>query len=289
MLVLILCIILNALIGVIFKLFEKNGIDNLQAIVVNYFVCVCTATVVNQGNPIPHDLIDQPWFWHAAALGLIFIIVFNLIALTVQNFGIVVSTIFQKISMIAPAIIAIVYYGESGGFIKWVGIFSSVVAIILLSYKKDGEKHEHANSFVWMFPILTFLGSCLIDSTLLVIEKQKLAENGDVSFTASLFLSAAINGSIILLIQILRGKVTFQWKNIIGGIALGIPNFFSIYLLLLALKQGWGGSVVFPANNVGVLLTAALFGIVIFKEKLTPAKIAGFLLAILSIVLITVF
>ena len=64
-------------------------------------------------------------------------------------------------------------------------------------------------------------------------------------------------------------------------------NFFSIYLLLLALQQGWGGSIVFPVNNVGILVVAAIFGLLIFREKLTSVKLAGFGLAILSIILIT--
>ena len=74
----------------------------------------------------------------------------------------------------------------------------------------------------------------------------------------------------------------------IAGISLGVPNFFSIYLLLLALQQGWGGSVVFPVNNVGVLVMAAIFGIVLFKERLIPIRIWGFALAVLAIVLITI-
>ncbi|MBK8886256.1 MAG: EamA family transporter [Saprospiraceae bacterium] len=127
----------------------------------------------------------------------------------------------------------------------------------------------------------------MIDASLYLIEKKNLAQNGDIGFVASLFLFAGINGLLILTIQLFSGKTKLAWKNIIGGIALGIPNFFSIYLLVLALQQGWGGSIVFPVNNVGILVVAAIFGLVFFKEKLTPYKLAGFALAILSIVLIT--
>jgi hypothetical protein len=79
--ILIACIILNAFIGVIFKLFHRYNIDNLQAIVINYFVCVATAMAVKGGSPIPSDLSAQPWFYYALGLGFIFIIVFNLMAL----------------------------------------------------------------------------------------------------------------------------------------------------------------------------------------------------------------
>lgn len=288
--ILAVCIILNAFIGVIFKLFEKYKIDNLQAIVVNYLVCVATAAVVNGSSPIPTNLSSQPWFYYAFGLGFIFIIVFNLMALTVQNFGVVVATIFQKMSLIAPTLIAILVYSEPAGTIKWIGILCSILAIILLSYQKSEKKvDKETNAVLWLFPIMTFIGSCLIDSALYLIEKKNLAQNGDIGFVASLFLFAGLNGFLIIVIQAIRKKVRWQWKNLIGGIALGIPNFFSIYLLLLALQQGWGGSIVFPVNNVGILVVAAIFGLVIFREKLTNIKIAGFGLAILSIILITMF
>lgn len=286
--ILIACIILNALIGVIFKLFHKYEVDNLQAIVVNYFVCVMTATVVNTGSPIPSHLTSQPWFYYAVGLGFIFIIVFNLMALTVQNFGVVVATIFQKMSLIAPTLIAIIFYGESAGLIKWVGILFSILAIVLLSYQKsENEEHTPTNWVLWLYPMLTFVGSCMIDSSLFLIEKKNLAQNGDIGFVASLFLFAGVNGLLILIIQVIRKKEILKWKNVVAGIALGIPNFFSIYLLLLALQQGWGGSIVFPINNVGILVVAAIFGIAFFHERLTKFKMAGFALAILSIIMIT--
>ncbi len=288
--ILISCIVLNAFIGVIFKLFDKYKIDNLQAIVVNYFVCVLTASVVHGGSPIPEDLTAQTWFYYAVGLGLVFIIVFNLMALTVQNFGVVVATIFQKMSLIAPTLIAILVFHEPSSWIKWVGILSSILAIILLSYQKtDRDAAPSEQGILWLFPLLTFLGSCLIDSTLYLIEKNNMAENGDIGFVASLFLFAGLNGLVLIVIQAIRSRLHLKWKNIIAGIALGIPNFFSIYLLLLSLQQGWGGSTVFPVNNVGVLVMAGVFGVLIFKERLTKYKVAGFVLAIVSILLITCF
>ena len=51
--------------------------------------------------------------------------------------------------------------------------------------------------------------------------------------------------------------------------------------------MGWEGSVVFPANNVGVLSLAALFGVFMFNEEVTFRKIIGFLSAVASIILLS--
>ncbi len=288
--VLIACIAFNAIIGVIFKLFNKYNIDNLQAIVVNYITCIIVAFIVQGGSPFPDNLSGQPWFYHAFGLGLLFIVVFNTLALTMQHFGMVIGSIFQKMSLIAPTLLAILVYHEPGNAYKWFGIVAALFSIVLLSYEKS-DPAKAANTiretYLWLFPIITFLGSCLIDSGFYIIEKNQLASNGDVSFVASLFLFTAMYGIIILIIQLLRKKTVLAWKNVIAGVLLGIPNFFSIYLLLLALQQGLGGVVVFPVNNVGILLLSALLGIVLFREHITRYKVAGFILAVVSILFIT--
>jgi drug/metabolite transporter (DMT)-like permease len=287
--ILFLCIILNAFIGVIFKMFQIHGINNFQAIVVNYFVCVVMAAIFVGGNPLPEDIIAKPWFYYSMGLGVLFIIVFNIMAVTVQNFGVIIATIFQKMSMIAPAVVAIVFYGEKGGFLKWLGIAAAVIAIVLLSYEKNDKKNSVRRSgLLWFFPLATFAGSCVIDTALFLIEEKRLTQPGDLGFIATLFLMAGIVGLSYLSVQLTRKKIIWENKSLIGGIGLGIPNFFSIYLLILALNQGWGGSVVFPVNNVGILTVAAIFGIIFFKENISNTKWVGFLLAMISIFIITV-
>lgn len=286
--ILFLCIVLNAFIGVIFKMFQLHGINNFQAIVVNYFVCVIMASLFAGGNPFPSDIVSEPWLYYSIGLGLLFIVVFNIMAITVQNFGVIIATIFQKMSMIAPAIVAIVIYSEKGGFLKWLGIFAAILAIFMLSYEKsDKNQGLKKTRILWFFPLATFAGSCVIDTSLFLVEQHRLTQPGDLSFIAILFFMAGAVGLTYLTIQLSRKKIIWENKSFIGGIGLGIPNFFSIYLLILALNQGWGGSVVFPVNNVGILTVAALFGILFFKEKISQLKWLGFILAITSILIIT--
>jgi drug/metabolite transporter (DMT)-like permease len=268
-------------------MFDKYKIDNQQAIVVNYFVCVLTAGVAAGGNPIPLPLHQQAWFIHSILLGALFILVFNIMALAVQKSGIMIATIFQKMSLIAPTFLAILFYNESSGYMKWSGILLAIVSIVLISYNSDNKSQTIKPESLLLFPALTFLGSCMIDSSIFLIEKQGFVQNGDIGFVATLFLFAGITGAIIWLYQYISGKTNFAWKNVIAGICLGVPNFFSIYLLFVALQQGIEGSVVFPVNNAGVLLLSSLYGILIFSEPLNRYKIAGFFLAIMAILLIS--
>ncbi|MCE2788922.1 MAG: DMT family transporter [Saprospiraceae bacterium] len=286
--ILITCILLNALIGVVFKLFTKYKIDPLPAITINYFVCFGTAAVVMGKNPIPAGLMQTTWLPYAILMGLLFILIFNLVALTVHHFGVVIGTIFQKMSLVAPTLLGIVFFGESSGWLKWAGIALAILAITLLSLQKKAgaEQQSTKSGLVWLFPLLTFAGSCLIDSGLFLIEHYKLASSSDASFIATLFLTAGFTGMLVQAFRPAKLASLVHKKNVIAGVALGIPNFFSIHLILVALHHGWEGSQLFPINNTGVLLASVAIGTLVFHEKLHWLKIAGIGVAILSILLI---
>lgn len=286
MFLLIACLFINSWIGVIFKYFHKYTVDNFQAITVNYFVCLLTGSVVMGEFALPRDIFDKSWFWLAVFLGFLFVLTFNLMALTVRHFGVGIATIFQKMSLVAPAILAMVWYGESSSITRIAGITLALGSIFLLNQKKSGQEGHTHSKWEMLLPMTIFVGSCVVDTSLFLVEKEKLAPNGDIQFVSSLFFFAGVFGLLKLIYESIRGKVQYAHKNILGGIALGIPNFFSIYLLLMLLAKGWDGSVVFPVNNVGVLLLAAIFGFVLFNEKWNKKRLTGFFLAISAIILI---
>jgi drug/metabolite transporter (DMT)-like permease len=72
-------------------------------------------------------------------------------------------------------------------------------------------------------------------------------------------------------------------RHIRAGILLGVPNFFSIYFLMAMLESGWSGSILYPINNLGILLFASFFGWLIFGERLDKKHAVGFLLSLIAI------
>jgi len=90
-----------------------------------------------------------------------------------------------------------------------------------------------------------------------------------------------------LLYQIIKGAFRLEFKNILGGILLGVPNYFSIVYLLKALStDGMESSTAFTLNNVGIVILSTLFGLFIFKEKLIWKNWLGIVIAIVSILLV---
>lgn len=286
MLLFAICILMNALIGVIFKIFDRYQVNLLPAIVVNYFVCVLTSMVATQSITVDASTPSQGYFIYALALGLLFVIIFNLYGRSVAGFGIAVSTIFQKMSLIAPTLVGILYFSEHLSLVKGGGIALAIAAILLITgffHRKKQAAHDWKD---WLIPIAVLAGSCVIDTGLLLIDKLGIAENGDVRFVATLFFCVGLAGLALLLPQLISGKQRIAWRDVWAGIGLGIPNFFSIYLIMLLLARGWEGSIVFPVLNVGILAVAAVFGYLLFSEKLTSEKLGGLALSILAIIMI---
>lgn len=281
---LILSIVASSLIFVIFKLFAKFKIHTLQAIVVNYIIAFLTGILTYQGETTVIEATQSGWFIGALALGFVFISVFNLMGITTQKSGLSVVSVATKMSVIMPITFGIFYYQESAPFLKIIGILLALIAVYLASVKKEtaiGGKSL-------LFPFLILLGSGIIDISLKYIEELYVNKTDTGIFSATIFASAGILGVLIVGYQVFQGRITLKLKNVIAGIVLGIPNYFSIYFLVEALRtEGLDSSSIFTLNNVSIVLLSTLLGILLFKEKLYLKNWLGIILAIISIVLVT--
>ncbi|GAA4274635.1 DMT family transporter [Aquimarina gracilis] len=285
MIYLILSILASSLIFIIFKLFSKYNVDTLQAIIVNYVVAFISG-IIAYTEPVEITTITkQGWFYGAMVLGIIFISVFNLMAITTQRNGLSVAAVATKMSLAIPIIFGIIVYKESTGILKMTGIIIALAAVYLTSMK-TGEGVSITKKTL-IFPLLVFIGSGIIDTSLKYFETHHVSKNDVPIFSATIFGFAAIVGLFTLLYKRITGTLKISLKNIIAGIGLGVPNYFSIYFLIKALRHdNMDSSTVFTINNVAILLVSTLAGILFFKENLTLKNWIGIILAILSIVLV---
>ena len=286
MIYLLLSILSSTVIFVVFRLYKKYEVNTLQAIIVNYFIA-CIVGFFGYIESID-DLVRIPsesWFLGTVFLGAMFITVFNLAASTTQRSGLSVVSVATKMSVAIPVFFGIFIYNESLGFLKVTGIILALAAVYLSSIKtKKGISIKKENL---IFPLLVFVGSGIIDTTINYLENFYVSETDVGLFSSSIFGVAGIIGTTILIGQAVLGKLKITWKNIAGGIALGIPNYFSIYFLVMALRSpGFENSVIFTLNHVGIVLASTILGIVLFKEVLLKKNWIGIALAVISIILV---
>lgn len=282
---LFLSILISSSLFVVFKLFEVYKISILQAIIVNYIVAFTIGYNMSSIEVRFSEIPRQPWFLSSLLLGFIFIFVFNIMGLTAQKNGLSVASVAGKMSVIIPVIFGVITYNESLGVVKVIGIILALIAVYLTSMKKNITTQR---SYL-IYPVMLFLGSGIIDASIKYVETMYVQKGGVPLFSAITFLSAFFFGSVFLLVKSYKESIKFSWKNIVGGFALGIPNYFSMDFLLRALKtEGLESSTIFTINNVSVVLLTTILGLLLFGEKLLVKNWVGIGMAVVSIILVAV-
>ncbi|MFC4632458.1 EamA family transporter [Dokdonia ponticola] len=286
MIYLLLSIASSCVIFVVFKLFARFKVNTLQAIVFNYLTASTLGVLLYEGPFTTSSIPQQDWFSSAVALGFLFILIFNLMAITTQRSGLSVVSVATKMSVVIPILFGIFYYKESLGVLKASGIIIALIAVYLASVtSKEGIPFKKTNL---IFPALVFLGSGIIDTSIKYIEEKYLSEGDLPIFLTTVFGTAGIVGLLIIGSQLLRKRFTFKVKNILAGICLGIPNYGSMYFLVKALRNdAFDSSTIFTINNVGIVMISTLIGITLFTEKLHLKNWIGIALAVISIILVS--
>jgi drug/metabolite transporter (DMT)-like permease len=282
MIPLLLSILSSSAIFAIFKLFERFKIDTFQAIVFNYFTAFFIGIILygHQWNEKGFDEIS--WFFYAVICALLFIGLFLIMGRSSQVNGVASTSVAVKMSTAISIILMIVGYSEKFTALKASGILLALVSVFLVSYTK-GKKAPAS----WMLLVL-FFGSGTLDFVLNYVQNFELKTISTALFSAFALGLAGVLGALILSVRIIQGSTKIELKNIAAGIVLGIPNYFSIYLLIHSYRTtGWQDSTVLAVTNVSVVLLSSLIGFLAFEENATSRKIIGLISAILAIMILS--
>ncbi len=268
-----------------FKLFERFRINTFNAIVFNYITAFLLAFMMSNGVLIT-EFKSSEWNWLAALLGLIFIVSFNIMGRSSQEAGVAVSSVANKMSFVGPIIYGIFILNEEYTVLQNLGVVLAIVAVVLSS----GLGDQKIESKKLKLPLLLFFAGLAIDIILHLGQTYYIPEGENLFFTGCTFGIAAALGFIYLAISSIKNQSVPTLRDIIAGIVLGIPNFFSIFFFLSSLEESkasnWDSSKLFPMANLSIIVVNTLVGYFVFKEKLSRINYLGILLAIASIALI---
>ncbi len=289
MLDIILCILTTTMLIVVFKLLERFHIRTFPTIVFNYWVCVLMGVAGSGALPQVGVIAGKPWFPLALFMGLMFIVVFNLIGASTRKAGITVTAIANKMSLVIPIAAAFVLYGDQATPLKIGGIALALISILLTTYTPPEGRVKGVSLWaMYLLPAGVFVGSGVVDTLVNFAQNRHLKGVSYEEFLIFLFLTAAVLGTIGLVVQLIRGREQVTWRTLVAGIALGAPNYGSLYFMLRALEfSGMESSTVFPMLNIGVVSLSSLVAYFAFKEYLSKLDMAGIILAIIAIVMLS--
>ena len=285
MIYLILSIFFNSVLFVIIKLFAKYNIDALQALVINYLVAFLVGLFFLDNHFVPAKIISYDWFKGSLFLGFVFISTFYSTTITSQRNGLSVASVASKMSVIIPITLGVILYDETLNFIKIIGIILALVAVYFTSKKETGEIKKVDGL---LFPILVFLGAGTIDSSLKYLQTFHVPANQIGLFSSITFFCAFSVGILTILFLSIIGKIQFSSRNILGGITLGLPNYFSLYFLVRMLESKvFESATLFTIHNIAIVIVSTFIGILFFKERISMQNAFGIGLALFALFLVT--
>ena len=279
--------LLSALLYIILKFFERFQVTNIHGLTANYLTASLFSffyTFKTNLQLLPHS---SSYAGFALGIGLLFICVFYTAAITAQKSGIAITSIAGKMSMVIPILFGYFLYNDQLTMARIAGILLALTAVYLSSSPSNNDS-ANSSKKNWLFPLLLFIGSGLVDTSIKAGQHYFMTEENQYLYFAFLFGSAGVFGIILTATMYIRSRIKIKLKSIIAGFILGIANFYSLVFLVKALSDDSAESMlIFSISNVLVVLFSAILGLLIFKEKPHKKNLIGLLLAVGAIIILT--
>jgi drug/metabolite transporter (DMT)-like permease len=282
MLYLFLAIIAASTYSILFKLFACREIDSLQAIAFNYLTATILGVVMSLAISTEGLVLGGVEWGLSVFLGAMFMIAFVLMARSTKKVGVSVTTVSARVALVIPVVCSYLLLPNQMEP-RWWAIAIILLALVMVIWqpKKEvkGEKREGLNGI--FLPVSVFLLFGANNFCLKWAQSRMTAAGAAEQLSAAIFLFAALMGGLYYLLSVKVRR--FSWQALVGGVALGVANFFTTYFMILGLAQLPSG-IFFPIYHVGIVALVATMGVVIFGERLTKIQIVGLVVAAVGIV-----
>lgn len=280
MIYLLLAILSSALISVLMRLSNSRVNSSMAMFAVNYALCAVLSRAFMGSSSL---FTAQPGMGMALGLGafsgVMYLASFLIMQHAIRSCGLVMSTTFTKLGVIIPTLIAIVVFGDKLKPVQIPGLILALTAIVLAQYEKPLPGKKSSSSLPL---IATLLCSGFTDSIANLYEKLGTLDARDhylfFTFAVALLCSVLLG---------LKEKKKPVLMDVLFGLAIGVPNYFSSRFLLSALGS-MPAVIVYPAFSVGTIALIAVIGIVFFREKPGLRKLVAVGIIALSLVLLNI-
>ena len=210
--------------------------------------------------------------------GVLFLLGLISISRSIAVNGAAMTASFAKLGMTVTILISVVFFQEQIRFFTWLGILCSISAVIVIY--QPSERSVISLSLL----LFTLLTNGLADAMAKFFSAlcQPQEENG------FLFLLFSTAGILTLFLAFREKRHTGKpvvSKTFLYGCLAGIPNFFSSFFLIHALKE-LPAVAAAPLFSVGTIAAVLLVSVFFFHERLTPAQGKGMILIAAALVLL---
>ena len=279
MLNLILAIASSALVSLTMRFSENKIKNSLAMLAVNYVMCTFLAwAYTGFGRFFPVELGRHTTSILGGINGVLYLAGFVLLQRNVRENGVVLSATFIKLGLLVSMAVSVVLFGERPEIWQWAGFALAVAAIVLMNYHPGEGK---AGNMAGLLLLLLAGGGG--DAMSKVFE-----ELGNPARSGHFLLVTFLTAFLLCALWIALGKAGKPGKwEVVFGLAIGIPNFFSAKFLLGALKD-LAAVIVYPVYSVATILTVTVTGVLVFREKLGRKQWLALGMILVALVLLNI-
>lgn len=278
MIYLILAILSSASIAVLMRQSNQKVSGGTGMVAVNYLMClVLSAAFAGVDNLFPRTASLGQTLGLGAVNGLLYLMGFVMLQVSIRKNGVVLSTIFMKLGLLVPMVLAVVAFGEKPEMLQIFGFFLALAAILVINYEKTGEKSKSAGYLVLL--ILLGGGGDAMSKVFEAVGDSAMED----CFLLYTFASALI---LCLLLVLLQKQKIGKWEWLYG-VLIGVPNFFCARFLLKSLSDV-PATIAYPTFSVATLLTVTLAGVVLYRERLKKKQWIGVVMILGALILLNI-
>lgn len=275
MIYLLLAIVSSALISVLMRVSEKYSRSGMAMLAMNYLMC-CALGVLHTGGTelFPSAEGMGLTVFLAAVSGLLYLSGFVLMQWNIPRNGVVLTATFMKLGVIVPTAVSILVFGEQPRPIQLIGIALAICAIFLI----QGRGEKGAGSILGLVAVMLAGGGGDVMAKVFDETAPAALKN---QFLLYIFMVAFV---LCVLLCIIR-KQKPGAMDMLFGLAIGIPNYYSARFLLLSIGE-IPAMVAYPSFSVGTIIVVALVGVLCFREKLNRRKLVALGVILAALVLL---
>lgn len=275
MIYLILAIPCSAGVSIFMRASEKYCQGHYGILLMNYVVCVLAGLILTGRGLTQTDGKGMPvTIVFGVVTGLLYCGSFILLQWNVRKNGVILSSTFMKLGVIVPAVLAVVWFGERPGWNQGLGFILAITAILMIHLEKGKIRTEKAYTIGLL---LLLLGGGLGDSMAKFYDVYGNPGLGSFFLMLSFLVSGIISGILVF-----RGGEKITKYEVLFGVLIGIPNYFSARFLLWALAD-IPAVITYPTYSIAAMALIGAAGVLMFREKLTKRQWGAYLLVILAV------
>lgn len=296
-------------IGLLFKHAGREQLDRTSLLTTNYAAAVAVALVLLAagGRTAGEGLTMEPSLVGLGVLtGALLIAGFFMLSLATDLAGMSLAIGVMRVSVVLPFLASWMVWNEVPTLAQGIGMVLASIAFFLIARHKArapeaipagtaspaAQMQEPASVSLSMpsgrvfgVLLLTFLVGGAVDVSMKTFEESFGAGNSRVLFLLLAFGVAFAIGAVIVVVRGLRTGTWPERRTLGWGVVLGVINYGSLEFILRAIER-LPGTFVFPANNIAVVVLAAVLGVAVWDEYLSRLNRIGLGLAVVALILL---